>query len=523
MSKFNLLRNGSMALALALAIPMLSWSQSTINVFLADPELGVVGAVVQGDPDAGGTVLYFDEIVPAGSTAMSVRLLDAEGRTIAISGHSMDSTWLAAPAYGIAYDQNAAAQSLTLAPALSSGITSAIPGGAAFVQEADAIAGLANAAAAQPAGASALVADFAVSHAMTLQKNAQLAAQYEAPDVASLAYTRDSLGNLNLTYYGATALRTFVNDLPDQINEETGQTGVTEVSAQLFGYDGYPVATQFGGDDIPINFDITNMFLDTLPAGYDPFLHFQAVGRAVRAAALLGRNPSIAKSDEVAALTVLALDLRKNDLRPTTNSIDTSAAAGGPYYQQIGVWRRTLVSFKIPLPPPPLPTVYWYTVTGEHSGTVVHYFNRANPTTSYNPTVFCNHGTCPRTGDMTLKDKWVSPGRSRWYFAPNVKAPAGGFPSQKAQGRHSCHRTNYDISSGWLCYWFGLVCNSKNSLGDHTGGHNCNDDSWTQIKATRNEPFKLDNVNPDGTTNDGRKCEDADSDDHAPSSQNPGS
>lgn len=82
------------------------------------------------------------------------------------------------------------------------------------------------------------------------------------------------------------------------------------------------------------------------------------------------------------------------------------------------------------------------------------------------------------------------------------------------------------LSSGWLCYWFGLVCNTTDSLGFVTGGHNCNDDSWTQIRAVRNEPFKLDNVNhpynPANPTNDGRKCEDADTDDNAPSAKDPG-
>jgi hypothetical protein len=524
---------------LALAIPILSWSQSNVApppitqifVFLADPQLGVAGAVVQGDPNAGGTILYFDEIVPAGSTAMSARLLDAEGRTIAISGHSMDSTWLATPEFGTAYDQNAATESLTLAAALRNGIASALPAG--FAQEGAAIAGLADGASAQPAGTSALVADFAVANAVTIQDNAQLAAQYEATDVANLAPTRDSLGNLNITYYGTTALRTFVYHLND-IDVDTGQTGITEMSAQLFGFDGYPVATQFGGDDIPINFNINNMFLATLPASYDPILHLQAVGQAVRAAALLGRNPSIATSDEVGALTGLALDLRTNDLRATSNAVDTSTSTNNAaLFQQVGVWRRTLVSFKIPLPPPPAVPVYWYTVTGEHSGTVIRNWKqwacgpqgRDQCVYHYNPTVFCNHGTCPRTGDMTLKDKWVSPARAAFKHVPEVNAPAGGFPTQKAQGKHSCYKTNYDISSGWLCWWSTgqLVCNTTNSLGQHTGGHNCNDDSWTQIEAVRGLPFKLDNVNADGSNNDGRKCEDADSDDNAPSSQNPGS
>src|SRR5262252_1373941 len=85
---------------------------ATVTVFLADPQLGVVGAY-QG----GGNTLYFEARTPDGSTAMSVRLLDADGRTIAISGTSMDSEWSTAD-----YDAISAAQSLSLASALSSGL-----------------------------------------------------------------------------------------------------------------------------------------------------------------------------------------------------------------------------------------------------------------------------------------------------------------------------------------------------------------------------------------------------------------
>ena len=80
---------GAIAL-LFIATPMLSWSQSTpppqITIFLADPQLGVVGV-----DQSGGNTLFFEARKPAGSTQLSARLLDASGRTIAISGHSMDS------------------------------------------------------------------------------------------------------------------------------------------------------------------------------------------------------------------------------------------------------------------------------------------------------------------------------------------------------------------------------------------------------------------------------------------------
>jgi len=89
----------------------------TTTVFLADPKLGVAGAIQSGD-----SIMYFEAIVPAGSTEMSTRLLDAVGRTIAISGHSMDSKWLS----DTSYDPVAAAKSLSIAAELPSGLATAL-------------------------------------------------------------------------------------------------------------------------------------------------------------------------------------------------------------------------------------------------------------------------------------------------------------------------------------------------------------------------------------------------------------
>src|SRR5580700_6477609 len=81
---------------MALALPLASHSQTvdspqlttsaapTLRIFLADPELGVVGAY-----QSGGNILYFETRIPNGSKQMSVRLVDSQGGTVAISGHSM--------------------------------------------------------------------------------------------------------------------------------------------------------------------------------------------------------------------------------------------------------------------------------------------------------------------------------------------------------------------------------------------------------------------------------------------------
>src|ERR1700730_935302 len=97
--------------AFVLVMPMFCRAQ-TITIFLADPQLGVVGAISNSNYR-----MYFDAKTPAGST-MSVRLLDDNGETIAISGHSMDSEW----AGSTIYTANIAANALTMASALQSQI-----------------------------------------------------------------------------------------------------------------------------------------------------------------------------------------------------------------------------------------------------------------------------------------------------------------------------------------------------------------------------------------------------------------
>src|SRR5215831_122596 len=100
--------------AAALMLPVLNEAQTTpqITILLADPQLGVVGV-----DQSGGNTLFFEARTPAGST-LSARLLDVSGRTIAISGHSMDSLWLD----NADFNPADATQSLSLAAGLPSAL-----------------------------------------------------------------------------------------------------------------------------------------------------------------------------------------------------------------------------------------------------------------------------------------------------------------------------------------------------------------------------------------------------------------
>jgi hypothetical protein len=417
----------------------------TITVFLADPQQGVVG-VCQGN----GNTLYFEARTPEGSTQLSARLLDADGNTIAISGTSMDSAWLDNNA---TYTAASASQSLSLASALASRITTALPGGTVFSRETAALSNLAAAMSQAPAGTTMTRIDSAITNLPAISTDvATLAAQYDASAASNLAFSRDSLGNLNVTFPGAN-FQSFVLNLPDEPNEDTGGTGVVEVSVQFTISDGTSVAQVLGGEYIPDAW-YPKMFQDAPTSTFGPIQTYKETGNAIRGAMLLTRFPSIATAEETEVISALAKNLRSNALLP----IPSSAAASGDLYSRIAIWKKPLV------------------VIAEHSGTIVrHLQGQPGHLVQKNETIYCNHGTCPGAKPMAFKCMWTSPGLSSWRNVPHGVVPNG---QQGAGELHSCYKTNYDVFSGSTCPW----CNP---------GHNCHDDSWTQLRAIKGESYNL--------------------------------
>jgi hypothetical protein len=440
-------------------------------VFLADPVLGVAGAY-----QSGGKTLYFEARRPEGSEQMSARLLDAAGRTIAISGHSMDDLWLA----DTHFDPVSAAQSLSLAGALPAVLANVLDR-TVFLREITALSNLAVDAVQVPPGTAAVTIDEATANLSSLSGIALAAAdQYDATAANNLTAVRDAEGNLSARFDGIQ-IQTFVENFPDGENDDnpTGALGRTEVSAQILSSSEKSLIQQIGGDDIPNGWDseTTGMYRPASPEPVDPMQVFTEAGKAIRAAALMARFSALATPDETDAIANLAAALRDESMFPNPASspaVSSSASCGNCFRTDIQVWNKSLV------------------VVAQHSGTVVLHYNDNNPSrfpVLENTTIYCNHGTCPDHKPMNRACTYHGPWMGSYRYAPHwkIKAPPPNPPS----GYHSCHKTDYHVYSG--AFW------------PLTHGHNCNDDSWTQIRAIKGKSY---DINPsDNPFSNGARCD----------------
>jgi hypothetical protein len=445
---------GLSIVALATVVPILAQSQALtpvqavkLSIFLADPQLGVVGAY-----QADGNTLYFEARTPDGSTQMSARLLDSIGRTVAISGHSMDAQWLAKPDF----DAATAAQSLSLAASLPSPLATALPD-AVFFREIMALSNLA-AGAAKALPASALITmDSATANLPARPLSAFVADQYDAAGANELAFGRDAAGILDATFRGEH-LQAVVEDYPEQTNED-GTVPYFEVYARLVASNGTALINQLGGDDAPYGWDDTSALgpaanVDTIQASMN-------AGNAIRGAALMARFPSMATPDEAEAISRLGGLLREKGLLPQPESgvapvSPSPAAARGPFASGVDLYAKPLISSLI----------------ANHSGTFVYHYYWSSGSWHYDyGTVYCNHGTCPGAGgSMKYKCSYLTPAMGYYRYPPHARITAPPGVGQN----HSCYKTPYHLDSGFLPW-------------DHPG-HNCNDDSWTQIRAIRGQP-----------------------------------
>jgi len=134
----------------------------------------------------------------------------------------------------------------------------------------------------------------------------------------------------------------------------------------------------------------------------------------------------------------------------------------------------------------------------QHSGTVVsHYYSHNNGASfvfQYE-TVYCNHGTCPGASGMGDKANYNGPRLNHYRYAPHYAITAA--PPSPPSGFHSCAATPYHLFSGQ--FW------------PVTHGHNCNDDSWTQIRAIKGESF--DTSASDNPLANGARCDNHDAED----------
>jgi hypothetical protein len=441
------------------------------TIFLADPQLGVAGAY----QDEGRT-LYFEARTPDGPAQMSARLLDAAGRTIAISGHSMDGQWLAETSF----DPASAAESLSLAGAVSAELANVLDR-AVFAREIRALSNLAVGAAQVPPAKGAVMIDSATANLPPVNASAAAASSsYDSTAARDLIPVRDAQGNLSVTFNG-TQIETFVEKFPDGENGDNpaGELGRTEVSAQILSSSGKSLIQQIGGDDVPDGWDseTTGMFRPGSQDPLDPIQTGIEAGQAIRAAALMVRFPFIATPEETEAIGNLAEALRNESMFPgpaTDLDSNSSASCGNCYRSDIQVWNKSLV------------------VVAQHSGTVVLHYNNNNPqrypVLEYQ-SIYCNHGTCPDHKPMNHACTYRGPWMGTYRYAPHWKITAP--PPSPPSGYHSCHKTPYHLYSGY--YWPVIH------------GHNCNDDSWTQIRAIKGESY---DINPsDNPFSNGARCD----------------
>jgi len=462
--------------ARAQSLSLEPYSLPKATVFLADPELGIAGAYQVGD-----ATLYFEVRTPDESTEMSARLLDARGETIAISGHSMDDEW--SPKTPI--DYATAARSLGLAEGLPVAVAGAFDK-TVLSKEIALVSSLAAGVMHATPDSEALRVDAIAEDQTSATESDRKAGigSYEAGAAAQLKSSRDVDGNLSIAFH-QTRIMTVVNYFADGENEDNpaGVMGRTEVSARILSSQARAVIEQFGGDEVPEGWDLDETASAT---PVDPIQAGIETGIAIRAAALTVRYAH-ATPEETAAIGNLAAQLRNQGMFPNPDlAVASSSSESAPepesdtcgacYRTEIQVWNKGLAG------------------VAQHSGAVVLHYNDNNPSrypVLENTTLFCNHGTCPGHKPMnhaaTCDGNWMTSYRNPPHH--KITAPPPSPPS----GYHSCYKTPYHLNGGFPFPW------------DH--GHNCNDDTWTQIHAVLGKPYAI---------TDGARCDDHALDPRAP-------
>jgi hypothetical protein len=248
---------------------------------------------------------------------------------------------------------------------------------------------------------------------------------------------------------------------------------------------GHNMVQQFGGHEIPEGYFVNLPEGSQLTSGEpsaDPMValenHFKARGEAFMAGRAinskddfpavekeifdrLGSNIDLlpllrVKDDQQAAASSGVLSMITTKIANAANAvkdffIPREAFAGATWYEQrLQLWWHALV---------------W---PANHSATVIdgYWYNSTNGVWYNNFTnYYCNHGTCARASGMNYKcSVWSSTYWNWWVPIPTSIVPSG---QTGAGQRHSC--------------------NSAYGMDPNNRVHVCNDDSWTQIRAIREE------------------------------------
>jgi hypothetical protein len=414
-----------------------------LTVFLSDPELGVVGAYRRGDE-----VVYFeagrglDEAVGAAQT-LSVRLLDASGRTLAMGGRSQAAEWLG----GEPPDPDLAARAVALLPELAARLVAEVAIPAA---ERQALARLAGA-----TGGVSLTGPLLqeLEPALAL---APPQALRTGDGAEALELRRVEDGVLEASFHGRSMLAADVY-LPLAL-DEVGSLGRTETYAALRDQAGQVVAAQLGGDEVPAGLAWSDgpVASTSARARVAAGLERGQLVAAAQAAAQLPATAGVASpmSDpQREAFVALGRELRATLLPQPMSAAGASVSAAS------GVFQTEIRVFHVPI----------YSGTGEHSA------SRVNTTTviggaryPYRTLSFCNHGRCYNGRGMTRQCTYASPLLAGPREPKVLVLPKG---DEHAGTYHSC-ATKEHWSSYCSRAFFGCT-------------HNCNDDTWTQVRYVR--------------------------------------
>lgn len=429
----------------------------SVEFFLVDPELGLAGAY-----NLDGETIYFearrsDEADSGAFGSLEMRLVDAAGRTLALSGQHIKSSWTPAQGEfmvteGFKYSHllegmGRALQSANLHASLRA--------------EKAALATLAMGASNTPAAAFPLRADSA----------AKSVAQVSAAEVAD--FYIDATRNVAMARTSGNALRVDLTDgmtlqieqkyFPTERNQQ-GQLGRIENNAMLTDADGYVLTAELGGDEIPVEW-LGAMEVQTARGHHELATRFGRVASTLNALAFSARSipgVSLSREDELQVMRRMARASAQS-LLPERDRGDQKAdirdvglLATGLYRTDIAVWAGPLLGQQ------------WI---GEHSATFAQnwkYYS-ADPASTgrYRTAVrgFCNHGGCAYDSGMSRKCFYSG------YRSLSYHMPAAYWTTFGNDSWHTC-RTPYGLTSA-------------------LGFHNCNDDSWTQVQAVHGRSYSV--------------------------------
>ncbi|QQO02239.1 hypothetical protein JGR64_08400 [Luteimonas sp. MC1572] len=449
-------RMGKMAVGIALAMGMAftggtmaagveraAKPDGNVKFFLADPELGVAGVYT-----VNGTELYFEarrtlDAATGAPGALSLRVIDGEARTVALGGEPYAKQW--EPQHGEFTKSDGFAYSDLL-----SGLGGALEAAnlhVALSAEKSALADLARQAAGAPAARYPVRAG--VDARRSSAPDAAQVADFYVRSAKELGIARERDGTIQANLgNGITLLgsQKFIADEPGA----DGQMGRIDAYSMVKAADGYVLASELGGDEVPKGW-LESMEAENARDHHALATDFGRAATALNALAYSGTwAQGVAQGNpaEQATMQRLAQTLATHLLPVRDDAVaagDVRRAAGGMYQTYIQVWRKPFV------------------VIAEHSGTRVGKwrYNSATSTvkTHQGWTSYCNHGTCAATENMTHKCTFTGP-RLTYYRVPARRTDAGG---------HTCSTPYWAIARG--------------------GHHNCHDDSSTQVRAVRGQAY----------------------------------